>query len=120
MSEKYLANENFPAETVRLLREKGNDVVHAAETLIGASDEVLQAAVEQDRIVLTFDRDFGELGFHRRRPSASGVVLFRLGQIAPDQMLSFLRIFFEAQPKLRSFFTVASPGHFRQVRLETE
>jgi hypothetical protein len=56
MSEKYLANENFPAETVRLLREKGDDVVHAAETLIGASDEViLQAAVEQDRIVLTFD-----------------------------------------------------------------
>lgn len=96
MSEKYLANENFPAETVRLLREKGEDVIHAAEALIGASDEViLQAAVEQDCVVLTFDRDFGKLVFHRRRPSAPGVVLFRLGQISPDQMLSFLRIFFE-------------------------
>lgn len=92
MSEKYLANENFPAETVGLLREKGDDVVHAAETLVGASDEaILQAAVGEDRVVLTFDRDFGELVFHRRRPSASGVVLFRLGQSSPDQMLSFLR-----------------------------
>jgi predicted nuclease of predicted toxin-antitoxin system len=120
MSEKYLANENFPAETVRFLREKGDDVVYAAEIMIGASDEViLQTAVEQDRVVLTFDRDFGELAFHQRRPSAPGVVLFRLGQISPDQMLSFLRIFFESQPKLRGFFTVASPGHFRQVRLAT-
>lgn len=57
--------------------------------------------------MLTFDRDFGEPAFHRRRPSAPGGVLFRLGPISPDQMLSFLRIFFESQPKLRGFFTVA-------------
>ncbi len=118
MIERYLANENFPAMMVRLLREQRNDVIHAAETLVGAPDErILHAAVEQDRVLLTLDRDFGELVFHRQKTPAPGIVLFRMGQMSPDGMLSFLQTFFEPQPPLRGFFTVASPGHFRQVPL---
>ena len=67
MSERYLANENFPAATVRWLRGRGDDVLHAAETLVGESDAaLLQTALSQDRVLLTFDQDFGELVFHQR------------------------------------------------------
>ena len=38
MSERYLANENFPAEIVRHLRRRGDDVLYAAEETVGASD----------------------------------------------------------------------------------
>ncbi|WNM63381.1 DUF5615 family PIN-like protein [Candidatus Nitrospira neomarina] len=62
MSERYLADENFPASIVKLLRTHGHDVLYAAESLIAASDEeVLREAVTQSRVLLTFDRDFGEL-----------------------------------------------------------
>ncbi len=118
MSERYLANENFPAAIVRWLREQGDDVAHAAETLAGVSDEVvLRVALEQDRILLTFDRDFGQLVFQQRRPPAPGVVVFRLAQQSPAATLSFLRAFFLSQPTVRGFFTVVSPGLFRQVPL---
>lgn len=118
MSERYLADENFPASIVKLLRTHGHDVLYAAESLIAASDEeVLREAVTQSRVLLTFDRDFGELVFRCRQQSAPGIVLFRPGGQSPIEQMSFLQIFFSSQPKLQGFFTVASPGHFRQVRL---
>jgi predicted nuclease of predicted toxin-antitoxin system len=118
MSERYLANENFPAAQVRTLRDQGDDVLHAAEILAGASDQViLQTALDQDRVLLTFDRDFGELVFHQHQPPAPGIVLFRLRQQPPDVVLPFLQAFFAVRPTLRGFFTVASPGQFRQTSL---
>jgi predicted nuclease of predicted toxin-antitoxin system len=118
MSERYLANENFPAAIVRYLRGRGDDVMHAALDMTGASDEeVLTRSEKENRILLTFDRDFGEMVFRQRLPAAPGIVLFRLRQQPPDVTLHFLRIFFDAQPDLRGMFTVASPGQFRQMPL---
>ncbi len=118
MTERYLANENFPAAIVRARREAGDEVFYAAEALVAAPDErILQIALEQDRVVLTFDHDFGELVFHHREPPPPGVVLFRLGGLSPDKLLAFLKSFFDSKPTLRGFFTVASPGHFRQIPL---
>jgi hypothetical protein len=55
MSERYLANENFPAGVAQWLISQGDDVVHASETLTGEPGPViLQAALHQDRILLTF------------------------------------------------------------------
>jgi predicted nuclease of predicted toxin-antitoxin system len=119
MSERYLANENFPAAIVKMLREQGNDVIHVAETLVGAGDqEILHIAVRDDRIILTMDRDFGELIVRCHNVSVAGVVFFRMVQQPPEFLISQLRTFFQSKPVLRGFFTVASPGHFRQVPLE--
>lgn len=90
MTDRYLANENFPAAIVRTLRAAGDDVLYAAETLIAAPDEqVPRAALDQNRVVLTFDQDFGELVFHHRQPPPPGVVLFRLGGLSPEGLLAF-------------------------------
>ena len=118
MSERFLANENVPAAAVAWLRERGDDVVHAAETRVGAADEeLLAAAHSEDRVLLTFGRDFGELVFHQRYPAARGIVLFRLRQQAPEVILPFLQSFFESCADFSGWFTVASPGYFRQTRL---
>ena len=114
MPERYVADENFPSAVVRLLRQQGHGVLHAAETMAGAPDEaILQVALDSDSILLTFDHDFGELVFRRRLPTA-GIVLFRLKLQPPTVTLPFLRAFFDSRPTLRGFFTVASPGQFRQ------
>jgi predicted nuclease of predicted toxin-antitoxin system len=118
VTDRFLANENFPAEIVHFLRERGDDVAHAAETMVAAPDaEIVRAAVREDRVLLTFDRDFGELVFRFKEPPAPGIVLFRGADLPPSFMLAFLKTFFGARPELRGFFTVARPGHFRQVPL---
>ena len=75
---KILANENFPAPSVRFLRERGHDVRFVAEDSPGESDAANpRAAHEEGRVILTFDRDYGELVFRQRMPAPAGVVCLR-------------------------------------------
>lgn len=84
---RLLANENFPGAAVEALREAGHDVAWVRTDSPGISDrEVLAAAVAATRILLTFDKDFGELAFRSRIPSACGVILFRLQTRNLDQI----------------------------------
>jgi hypothetical protein len=84
----------------------------------GESDTViLQTALAQDRVLLTFDHDFGDLVFRQQQPPAPGIVLFRLHQLPPDVMIASLENFFAGKPTLRGYFTVVSPGQYRQTAL---
>ena len=58
---RFLANENFPfEELLRRLRAAGHDVVSVGETMQGSKDEeVLSLAAREERVILTFDRDYG-------------------------------------------------------------
>jgi predicted nuclease of predicted toxin-antitoxin system len=76
---RILANENVAGEAVKVLRERGHDVAWVREDAPGSSDAVvLSRAQTEDRIVVTFDKDFGELAFGFGLPASSGVVLFRV------------------------------------------
>lgn len=68
MSERYLADENsLPGLSIFYERTAMMSSLYAAETLVAVSDEaIMHEAVTQTRIVLTFDRDFGELVFRHR------------------------------------------------------
>jgi predicted nuclease of predicted toxin-antitoxin system len=118
MATKFLANENFPLDIVAWLREQGTDVDHAAERFAGAADEtVLDAAIAERRVLLTFDQDFGRMVFHGGVVGVPGVVLFRLDQRMSSILLGTMQAFFEQAPQLVGSFTVVKPGGFRQVRL---
>ena len=76
---RLLANENFPRDAVDALRENGHDVAWIREDARGSRDEqVLALAKEEKRILVTFDKDFGELAFHAKLPATLGIVLFRI------------------------------------------
>lgn len=78
MALRILANENLPGEAVEALRKVGHDVVWARTHAPGRSDEaVLAQAQDEARIVITFDKDFGEMAFRWGLPASSGVILFR-------------------------------------------
>lgn len=84
---KFLANENFPKIAVDAIRDAGHDVLWARTDMSGESDEViLQRARNEDRIVVTFDKDFGELAFHWGLSARCGVLLFRLRTQSPDHV----------------------------------
>ncbi len=57
---RFLANENFPLPSVRLLRQAGYDVASITEDSPGMDDsEVLTRATDERLVILTFDRDYG-------------------------------------------------------------
>ena len=84
---RLLANENVPGPLVRALVEKGCDVSWVRIVSPGASDrEVLARALDEERILLTFDKDFGEIARTARLPARCGVILLR-GPMPPPARL---------------------------------
>jgi len=83
---KLLANENFPRVAVEALRQHGHDVVWARIDMPGDDDEsILPRAQAEDRLILTFDKDFGELAFRFGLPAESGIILLRFAADQPDE-----------------------------------
>ncbi len=75
---RWLADECVDAGLVDQLRTAGHDVAYVAEVAPGATDpEVLRLARDDDRLLLTEDKDFGELVF-RSKEAVSGLVLLRI------------------------------------------
>jgi len=69
---RFLANENVPSAAVNAARRAGHDLVWIRDLLPGASDEdVLGESFAQQRILVNFDKDFGNLssGQARRLPA---------------------------------------------------
>jgi predicted nuclease of predicted toxin-antitoxin system len=86
MTVRWLANENFPLASIVKLRAEGHDVAAILRDSPGiADDEVLARAVHEDRIILTFDRDYGELIFQRKLPPPPGIVYFRFIPRTPEE-----------------------------------
>lgn len=82
---RLLADENFPVPAIRLLRAGGYDVAAVKEWQAGADDSsVLAKAQSEGRILVTHDKDFGDLAFHARLSAHSGVILFRLRGATPE------------------------------------
>jgi predicted nuclease of predicted toxin-antitoxin system len=80
---RWLADECVAASLVAFLRTGGHDVFYIAEAAAGLSDaDVIALALRENRILLTDDKDFGDLVF-RRRQAVPGVVLMR---IAPEKL----------------------------------
>jgi predicted nuclease of predicted toxin-antitoxin system len=74
---RLLADECFDRRIVEHLRARGHDVVHLAQDDRGSPDtDVAAIALREGRVLLTEDKDFGELVVHRRQLTA-GVVLLR-------------------------------------------
>lgn len=78
---KLLADECCDRWLVEALRGAGHDVLFILESKPGATDdEVLALAFDEQRIIVTEDKDFGELVYRLKRP-AHGIILIRINVI---------------------------------------
>ena len=83
---QFLANENFPLESVRVLRKAGHGVAAVIEDCPGAKDhEIMARAAREERIILTFDRDYGELIYRLRHPAPAGLIYLRFVPSTPRE-----------------------------------
>ncbi len=80
---KFLLDENVDARLTPYLQGEGHDVLRlVSDYPAGLPDQrVLAIAAVEERILITNDRDFGELVFVHRQPH-TGVILLRLGDYA--------------------------------------
>ncbi len=75
---QLIADENLDFSIIKSLRQKGFSVISILETYSGISDEeVLSIAVKNNAILITEDKDFGEL-VYRMKKIHFGVILVRL------------------------------------------
>ena len=96
------------------MRASGLDVHYILETDGGIDDnQVLQIANEEGRVLLTQDKDFGEMVFRLRKVHL-GIVLIRLGfMISAEKAILVNRALLEHREKLQNAFTVIQNNAIR-------
>lgn len=111
---KLLANENFPRLAVEALRQHGHDVLWARLDMPGEDDAaILSRAQAEKRLVLTFDKDFGELAFRWGLPADSGVILFRFAADRPHVVAAWIVDLFAKHSDWAGLFSVVESHRIR-------
>jgi predicted nuclease of predicted toxin-antitoxin system len=110
----FLADESCAGPVIKALCESGHDVTAVAEIARGATDEqVLERALNEKRVLITEDRDFGELVYARGR-SAAGVILVRFpSSVRRAKAATVVDAVTKLGSKLQYSFTVIEPGRVR-------
>ncbi len=115
---RFLAHENFPRAAVAALQAAGHDVVWIRIDAPGATDrDVLAWAEREGRILLTFDRDFGELARGAALPPTCGVVLVRMPMPKSNEVGERLGALICARDDWAGCFSVVEPGRVRMRSL---
>lgn len=105
---RFLADENLPGRLVAALRAAGHDVTWVRNTAPGIDDTaVLALAAAERRVLVTFDKGFGELTARELPHPDCGVVLLRMR----------LRDAADAVPHLAALIgDNAGPGHLTVIQ----
>lgn len=116
---KIVADENIDAPIVDRLRKEGHRVWYVAEMSAGISDDlVLDLANQESSLLLTADKDFGELVF-RQGKIASGIILIRLAGLSSVQKANLVAsVINQRLTELAKAFTVISPKSIRIRQLK--
>lgn len=110
-----LADESVDRHIVERLRHDGHRVLYVAEMEPGITDElVFQHANEQNALLITADKDFGELVFREHQLTLGGVALLRLAGLSSELKADIVgRVFREQAAALSHAFSVISPAGAR-------
>ena len=118
MAARYLADESCDFAVVRALREAAFDVVAVVEHSPGATDDqVIALSVKEQRVLLTEDKDFGQLVFAANRECA-GVIFVRFPASARGSLgARLVDTVRREQDRLVGAFVVIQPHRTRIRRL---
>lgn len=115
---KFLLDESAEVQIAKFLESLGYNIkIVQRDFAIGVSDDwILHIGYTEQRIVITNDRDFGELVFKKKRPHF-GVVYFRFPLDSnAEQKIASLKKLFSTHAKDLGKFLVVTP---RGIRIKT-
>jgi predicted nuclease of predicted toxin-antitoxin system len=113
---KFLANENFPISSIRLLLKEGIDIVSVSWDFPSVTDNVvMEFAIRNDRTILTFDRDYGTLIYKYGYRPQGGVIYFRIQDFEPNEpALILMNLLKSPNFQFRDLLTVIDADKIRQ------
>ena len=116
---KFVADEGVDGSLVSLLREGGHDVIYFAETNQSTDDDViLGLANAENRVLITRDKDFGELVF-RLKMVHSGIILVRAEELTSISRSHLVAGFIQSNlTKISGYFIVIQAGTTRLRKIE--
>jgi predicted nuclease of predicted toxin-antitoxin system len=115
---RFLADENVPRAVVDALAQRGHDVKTVREIGEGSADEEIAAIASRDeRIILTFDKDLGDVARRCELPATSGVILLRFVPRDPADATHLVLSALAARGHWRGHITVVERDRIRVRRL---
>ena len=114
----WLVNENVSGTVIQELRVRGHDVLSVKESMRSEADDVILARAQAERrIVVTHDKDFGELAIRSRFPADCGIILLRLS--GTDREMDNQRAIeaLESRMDWAGHFSVVTDDRIRMRRL---
>ena len=114
MTLKFIIDESSGVTLSSVLSSLGHDCINIAQMKPGIEDhEILDLAFKENRILITNDKDFGELIYRKKSPH-KGIILLRLGYDTPQKRIQIIEELIERfGEKLKNRFIVASEKGFR-------
>jgi predicted nuclease of predicted toxin-antitoxin system len=111
---RFVADEGCDFAVVRALRAAGHEVTAILEIAPRAEDTaIIELAVREHRVLLTEDKDFGELVYANAQ-AASGVILIRFpGNARATLPPAITTLVKEKGEQLFGCFVVVQPGRIR-------
>ncbi|MBK9339023.1 MAG: DUF5615 family PIN-like protein [Lewinellaceae bacterium] len=111
---KFAVDEGVDARIVLYLRSQEHDVWYYAEEERGAADvDILKKAVENECVLVTRDKDFGELAYRDLMVHA-GILLLRLEKLPSKLRVATTITFIEENlDRIPGNFIVLRPGAAR-------
>ena len=108
---KFMVDECTGPTVAKWLVHQGHDVVSVFDAARGSEDDhILEWAVREDRVLITIDKDFGELIFREKKPHR-GIVLLRLNDQSPANSIAALeRLFQQTIPTSDQYVVVSDAG----------
>jgi predicted nuclease of predicted toxin-antitoxin system len=111
---QILADENIPGSVVQRLRDTGHDVLWIRDTSPGiADDEIMRIAVEEQRIIITFDKDFGELAVTGQGQNPPAIILLRISKPSPATTAETVNQILNGREDWVGHLTVIDDNHIR-------
>ena len=116
---KFIADVNIEKPVIDYLAEAGYDIKWIPDYDCEISDEaLLRMARSEKRILITNDKDFGELIFLQKRLS-SGIILFRVkGQRTEEKVKLMKKLLRNYPDKLLNNFVIITERKLRFVSME--
>jgi predicted nuclease of predicted toxin-antitoxin system len=116
-----LADENIPRAAVQRLRGDGHDVLWIRESCPGVSDEaIIGLAIEDRRIIITFDKNFGEFAAVRTSPLPAGIVLFRIVMDSASSIAATISTTLASRDDWRGHIAVIDASRIRMRPLQQD
>jgi len=111
---KFLIDVGVGKKVELFLKSENHDVKSVREINPSLSDfDILQIAIAEERIIITMDKDFGELVYNARL-KFYGVLLLRLENMNGDEKTGILeQILQNHSSQLEKNFCVFQKGKFR-------